>query len=151
MKKQSLFWILLIVWLVGASRVLAQDVQDGLAGKLRERHPDAVIQYAIEERDDGKMEWNVFFTTGTQFGMCEMDSRTLMLRDVKTYDLPAGALTADKAIEALVAQKGELTLLSLELEYDDGRLLYQGEADWKGQRFEFEMTVDGRLVEWERD
>lgn len=170
MKKQKLFWILLVVLLVGASRVLADDGLGSLVGTnppvvtlapdapqalaqaaVLKQYPNAVIHYAIQERDDGRLEWNVFFTDGTQLGECEVNGETYALREVRTYDMPVDALTADRAVEKLAAEKGAIAVTSLELERDDGRLWYQGEAELNGWRYEFEMTIDGTLVEWERD
>ena len=73
------------------------------------------------------------------------------LRKVTLYEKPDGALTAAEAMEKLAASKGAVTVIDLDLDRDDGRLRYEGEAELDGKRYEFEMSVTGELLEWERD
>lgn len=37
------------------------------------------------------------------------------------------------------------------LDRDDGRLVYEGEAELDGRFYDFEMTAEGKIIEWERD
>ena len=113
--------------------------------------PSAVIHHVIYDTDDRRPEWDVFFTDGPYIGECEVDAETYEVRKLRSYECKADALTADKAIEALNAAKGPLTVTELDLDRDDGELWYEGEALLDGRRYEFEMTVSGRIVEWERD
>ena len=83
--------------------------------------------------------------------MCEVAEDTYKVRRVTLNDRPEGALTASEAIELLRQKKGEITVTSLDLDRDDGRLRYEGEAELDGKRYEFEMSVSGEIVEWERD
>jgi len=158
--KKKIFGILTAVLVILASVSLADDglgliaapvlAPDEAQEAVRKVYPNAVIHYAVEERDDGRMEWNVFFTDGTMLGQCEVDAQTWAVREKKTWQMPEGALTADQAVEKLAAEKGALTILELELDRDNGRLWYEGEAELDGKRYEFEMTVTGEIVEWER-
>ena len=161
--RKNLFWILTAVLMLLTSAAMADDglglitpaIEPGAPemparqAVLKER-PNAVIQYAVQERDDGRLEWDVFFTEGTMIGHCEVDAETWTVRREKLYEKPADALTADQAVEALMAAKGQLTVVELELERDDGKLCYEGEAELDGKRYEFEMTIAGKIVEWER-
>ena len=158
MMKKKFFWILTAVMMLLTSAAMADDglglITDSAFAPVREAvlkmHPGAVIQYALQERDDGRLEWDVFFTEGTMIGHCEVDAETWAVRREKTYEKPADALMADQAVEALMAAKGRLTVLELELERDDGKLRYEGEAELDGKRYEFEMTIAGKILEWER-
>ena len=70
---------------------------------------------------------------------------------------PSGRMHLGNVFAALIAwlsvrsKKGELVLLDLELDLDDGRLRYEGEAVQGGKRYEFEISVNGRMIDWERD
>lgn len=118
---------------------------------VRKEVPGAVIHYAIQNTDDRRLEWDVFFTDGTMLGECEVDAETYEVRKYRSYEPKGEALTADKAVEKLMASKGALTIIDLDLDRDDGDLWYEGEAELDGRRYEFEMTAAGRIVEWERD
>ena len=131
---------------------LPADSQQTAEAAFAQRLPQAAVSYSILDRDDGRFEWELFFTNAGTLGVCEVDAMTGTVIRVKEYtDLPAGALSADAAVEALKAAKGNLTILELDLERDDGRLVYEGEAELDGRFYDFEMTVSGQIIEWERD
>lgn len=163
---KKLFWIVLVIGvLTFASLALADDglgampaatsaplTPEALACEaVRKELPTAVIQYVLQDRDDGRLEWNLFFTNGNTIGEYEVDGETYAVRKSRIYDMPANALTADQAIAQLAKSKGDVTILELELERDDGKLFYEGSVELDGKRYDFEMTLEGRLVDWERD
>ncbi len=113
--------------------------------------PDATLHYAVRERDDGRDEWNLFFTQSENLGVCKVIEKTNEIRKVELFKKGETMLTADLAMEKLAQQKGAMTILELELDWDDGYLTYEGEAEMNGKRYEFEMTADGEIIEWERD
>ncbi|MBE5799768.1 MAG: hypothetical protein E7321_07445 [Clostridiales bacterium] len=113
--------------------------------------PEAVVDYTVRERDDGRYEWDLFFTQGNQIGECEVLESTNEIRKVTLYEKPAGALTASEAMALLAEKKGAITIIDLELDRDNGSLRYEGEAELDGKRYEFEMRVTGEIIEWERD
>jgi len=62
-----------------------------------------------------------------------------------------GAITMSGAVAALRVLRPEAELLEVELDDDDGLLLYEGEARIDGQTFEFEMdAATGKLLQWSR-
>ena len=131
---------------------LPADSQQTAEAAFAARLPQATLSFSILDRDDGRFEWEIFFTNGGALGVCEVDATTGVVIRVKEYtDLPAGALSADAAIEALKAAKGNLSVVELDLERDDGRLVYEGEAELDGRFYDFEMTVSGQIIEWERN
>ena len=74
------------------------------------------------------------------------------VREIRTYDnAPAGALGVEAALDVLRAAKGSFTVIELDLDYDDGHLCYDGEVELDGKYYEFEVTVEGRIIEWSRD
>ena len=113
--------------------------------------PDAVVDYTVRDRDDGRYEWDLFFTQGSQLGVCEVLESTNEIRKVKLYEKTEGALTASEAMARLAEKKGAITVTELDLDRDDGRLVYEGEVQLDGKRYEFEMKITGEIIEWERD
>lgn len=156
MKKNNLVIVMVLAALLlafaqaGAEEAYTDERQKAMDALLAER-PGAVVDYLLRERDDGRYEWELFFTQGDQLGVCEVAEDTYQVRRVALHDRPEGALTASEAIELLRQKKGEITVTSLDLDRDDGRLRYEGEAELDGKRYEFEMSVSGEIVEWERD
>jgi len=63
-----------------------------------------------------------------------------------------GQLTFAGASQTLSLLRPGAQLDSLEMDEDDGMLLYEGDAWLDGQEYEFELDArTGRLLEWERD
>ena len=165
--KKNLSIALVLVLMLTASFALADDglgvltaepaapvvdpAQEKAIEAVLKEVPSAVINYVIYDADDRRPEWDVFFTDGAYLGECEVDAESYEVRKVRSYEAKADALTADKAVEALNAAKGPLTVIELDLDRDDGALWYEGEAELDGRRYEFEMSASGRIVEWERD
>jgi len=114
--------------------------------------PDAEIDYAVRDRDDGRYEWDVFFRQNGVLGEAKVLENGNEVRKVELFNQSReDSLTASAAMAKLAAEKGEMTVVDLSLDWDDGRLAYEGEAEMNGKRYEFEITVDGIIIEWERD
>ena len=113
--------------------------------------PDAAVDYAVREFDDGRAVWNLFFTQGGQLGVCKVLEESNEVRRVELYEKGEGVLTASEAMARLAQKKDGATVVELELDEDDGRLTYEGEAELDGKRYEFEMSAAGEMIEWERD
>ena len=124
---------------------------DKAAAALQAHTPGALVDYAVRERDDGRYEWTLFFVLDGQLGVGEVIESNFSVRRVRLYDMPEGGLTAAQAMALLAQEKGELTVVDLELDRDDGRLRYEGEALLGEKRYEFELGVNGKIIEWERD
>lgn len=142
--------LLLITFVDAVAEEYTAEKENALAA-VKVSLPDAVVDYAVRDRDDGRYEWELFFTQGGQLGKCEVLESTNEIRKVTLYDKPEGALTASEAMALLAEKKGELVITDLDLDRDDGRLRYEGEAELNGKRYEFEMSVTGDIIEWERD
>lgn len=142
--------LLLITFVDAVAEEYTAEKENALAA-VKVSLPDAVVDYAVRDRDDGRYEWDIFFTQGGQLGVCEVLESTNEIRKVTLYDKPEGALTASEAMALLAEKKGELVITDLDLDRDDGRICYEGEAELNGKRYEFEMSVTGDIIEWERD
>ena len=63
-----------------------------------------------------------------------------------------GQLTFAGASQTLSLLRPGAQLDGMEMDEDDGFLLYEGDAYLDGQEYEFELDAHtGRLLEWERD
>lgn len=118
---------------------------------LQAHTPGAVVDYAVRERDDGRYEWDLFFTLDGQLGQAEISEDGYEVRKVKFYEMPLDGLKAADAMAALTLEKGEITIIDLELDRDDGSIRYEGEASLGDKRYEFEISITGSIIEWERD
>jgi len=128
----------------------ATERQNALAA-FKVSLPEAVVDYTVRERDDGRYEWEIFFTQGSQLGVCEVREEGNEIRKVTLYEKTAGMLTASEAMAKLAEKKGAITVTELELDWDNGGLRYEGDAQLDGKRYEFEMKATGEIVEWARD
>lgn len=157
-KMMKKFYVLLLALLlvIGAQEVLGEDLNAPESLKpiaaLKVSLPDAEVNYLIREREDGRNEWKLFFKQKEALGVCKIWEDTNTIRKVELYDKGTeNALTAEQAMAKLKEEKGDLTVVELDLDWDDGELRYEGEAEIDGKRYEFEMTAAGRVIEWERD
>ena len=116
---------------------------------LQAHTPGAVVDYAVRGHDDGHVEWKLFFVLNGQLGETEVVEEKYTVRQVRLYDMPEGALTSWQAMTALQKEKGDVRITDLEMDLDDGRLRYEGEAVLGEARYEFEMSVTGEILEWE--
>ena len=154
MKEKIIITLLALMLLVTVVDAVAEEYtveKENALAAAKVSLPEAVIDYAVRERDDGRYEWDLFFTQGSQIGKCEVLESTNEIRKVTLYDKPQGALSAGEAMVLLAEKKGALEIVDLELDRDNGSLRYEGEAELSGKRYEFEMKITGEIVEWERD
>ena len=156
MTKRIWTLILAMMMMIAAQGVIGEgltaDELTAPLAALKVSLPDAEVNYAIKEREDGRYEWKIFFTQNGSLGECKIWEDSNTIRKVEMYDRGTeNALTADKAVARLIQEKGEMTIIELDLDWDDGALRYEGEAEMNGKRYEFEMTAEGRIIEWERD
>lgn len=151
MKRMLTVFLLLLAAAVPAA--LADAKEDAMSAAAK-RLPNAQIDYALMERDDGRDEWLVFYSENGTLGVCKVLDGTAEVCRIESYEkVPEGALTAGQAVEKLIAQKGEMTIVELDYDWSNSlqALRYDGEAEQGGKRYEFMMNVDGEIVKWERD
>lgn len=154
MKKNIAVIMMALVLMIVSQAALAEEFvteKNNALAAVKVSLPEAVVDYAVRERDDGRYEWDIFFTQGNQLGEVEVLESSNEIRRVTLYDKPEGALTASEAMALLAQKKGNITVIDLELDREGKNLRYEGEAELDGRRYEFEMRVNGDLIEWERD
>ena len=152
--KKIFAMMLALVLLMMAGAAMAEEFateKNNALAAFKVSMPDAVVDYTVRERDDGRYEWNIFFTQGSQIGMCKVREEGNEIRKVELFEKKDGVLNAGEAMAKLAEKKGAITVTDLELDWDDGRLTYEGDAQLDGKRYEFEMKVTGEVIEWERD
>lgn len=138
---------------LSSQTIAAPAVPQAVAQAVTAELPDASPYYALEEYDDGEKEWEVFFTTTAGgLGSCTVKEGSYKVRDVERYDdVPAGALLVTEALEKLQAEKGGLVATELEMDRERGQICYEGQGLLDGREYEFVITVEGKILEWERD
>ena len=139
--------------LVPGSSVSDIPADSAVVNAVKAELPDVTIDYILEERDDGRTEWEVIYRTPAGgLGSCTVKSSSYAIREIRSYDdIPAGSLGVEEALNVLREAKGGFTLVEIDLDYDDGHLCYDGEVELDGKYYEFEVTVEGRIIEWSRD
>lgn len=150
--KKMIFTLLILALVLVGSGAMAEDVnKENAMAAAKVSLPEAQFDYAVRERDDGRFVWELFFSQGSQLGVCKVLEENNEVRRVELFERPDGALNASEAMALLAEKKGAIVVTDLELDYDDGRLSYEGDAELNGKRYEFKMNVNGSIVEWERD
>ena len=153
MKKMFAMMLTLALLMVAGAAMaeeFATERQNALAA-FKVSLPEAVVDYTVRERDDGRYEWQLFFTQGDQLGVCKVREESNEIRKVELFRKEAGMLNAAEAMARLAEKKGTITVTELDLDWDDGSLRYEGDAQLDGKRYEFEMKATGEIIEWERD
>ena len=154
MMKKMLAVMMVLALVLGAQAAMAEEYavqKENALAAAKVSLPEANVDYAVRERDGKRIEWNLFFVQGDQLGVCKVLEETNEIRRVELFKKAEGALTASEAVAKLAEKKGALQIVELDLDWDDGRLAYEGEAELDGKRYEFEMSADGSIIEWERD
>lgn len=122
---------------------------------VQKAYPGATIARYDERIDDGWHEIEVFFHADGVYGTLELNAETGAVLDVDVYFgsyTDGSVLTQDAAIAALTSLKPGAEIVKIELDEDDGRSIWEGDASLDGKHYEFELdAVSGTLIEWERD
>ena len=111
--------------------------------------------------DDGRAEYEVeFYANGTEYDY-DIDAVTGNIRsydyDAEYYTAPSqnGATITEERVKEIVRERsGEPngTFSRIELDWDDGRLTYEGDYFCGWYEYEFEVDAStGNIISWERD
>ena len=112
-------------------------------------YPEAVLITAIEDKDDGRWEWNILFSYENDLYFYELDAAT---GDVLAYDIFYGLTEAINPAAIITANVPDAEILEISLDADDGRLYIEGEARTANDILEFSIDADtGIVVEMEYD
>ena len=120
--------------------------------------PEAVIHLTKADRDDGRHEYDLAFSTPAFFGKAELNAETGALLEADLNYAPQarlsaqGPLTADEARELALTLVDDSRIVQFETDRDDGRTVYEGELVSNGVRYEFTIDAEtGHVTEWEID
>lgn len=120
--------------------------------RVLEQFPTAQIHLTVPEKDDDGCTYEVFFSDGGVLSEATLNAESGELLRLETYPAAQNLLTADQIPALITAQADGATLAELELSYDDGRYVYDGEATVGNARYSFEFSAaDGAVLEWELD
>lgn len=120
---------------------------------LAEIYPDAKIISFAEETVDGMLLRKLNIVSPDFLGYVLFDSEKLCVRDLDfTVCMKDGRLTMQGAVSIMKLLRPEATISEIELDDDDGLLLYEGSAHISGVEYEFELDAHtGKLLQWDRD
>lgn len=124
------------------------DAQDRVLAKF----PTAQFYLTVAEKDDDGCTFEVFFADGEVLCEATVNAETGDLLRLETYPAAKGLLTADQVPAKVTAQAEGAAIVELELSFDDGKYVYEGEAEVNGKRYSFELdAATGNVLEWEID
>lgn len=123
---------------------------------------DAVFFKAHLDWDDGRAEYEIEFYSGNVEYDYDIDALTGQVRswdrEAEGYSIPGQGNGKDDYIglekaKAMALKKAPgASLVSIKLDYDDGRAVYEGELRNGRTEYEFEIdAVSGSFIKWEMD
>lgn len=114
----------------------------------------ATINTCVLDWDDGLREYVITFTSEKYYGEYTIhpQSGKVLERDIRVAEMSAAKISEEKAKQIVRAKIPGATITQWELDRDDGREVYEGEA--VHGRIEYEFTIDartGKILEWDKD
>lgn len=120
--------------------------------KVQAMYPDASVDFVWLDTDDGLSSYKVAFTTPSFSGVAAVnpETGTVIQRDLLYASAQtAGAQTLASVQALALARVPGGTLVSLDQDTDDGRVIFEGEIASGNVRYEFEVdAATGRFLEW---
>lgn len=161
--KKTIAVVLMIV-LVGACALAevtldaAKQIALDRAGVTAEK---AVFTKAhLDMDDDGRQEYEIeFYVDQTEYEM-DIDAATGEVNDYETeaHALAAldGRITEEQARQIALAKVGlkaeDVPLMKIELDEDDGRVVYEAEFVFAGMEYEFDIDAEtGEIIRYEEE
>jgi len=119
-----------------------------LAGKGVEGKP----LLFVDEWNDGKPQWDAYFFGGGDLYAYKMNVETGAILEIERFFGGAALLDPQVMVNRVKSDKEMEILTSFELEWDDGRWVYESEVGNGKDRYEYKaLAKDGTVIEWERD
>lgn len=116
---------------------------------IRGIYPDCRVLYA----EDGVSGKRMAVVGDGYWGSIVVAGGCIVSRRLEAGEMYAeGRLSLYGALRVLELYRPEAELIAIELDTDDGRWTFEGDAMLHGEIYEFELdAVSARLLEWERD
>ena len=125
---------------------------EALVTELMKQLPEATVDGVYTVKDDSRQRRVAFLRQGGDVYEFVTEAETAKVVHMTQFFGAADITSLPDAWRALQDAKGAAVLTDVELEYDDGRLVYKGDASLNGRRFEFEILAEnGKLLQWEKD
>ena len=125
---------------------------EALVAELFKLLPDAAVDGVYHVKDDGRQHRVAFLRQGGDVYEFVTEAETAKVVHMTQLFGAADITSLPDVWRAVQDAKGAAVLTDVELEYDDGRLVYKGDASLNGKRFEFEILAEnGKLLQWEKD
>lgn len=141
--------------------------EEAIRAKALEYYPDAIIHSVRLAKDDGYHEYRVSFSlndcngelvlhseTGTvlESEICYTDSPVKQNEKADRNEQSGGLIGVDRARAIALSKADGGSVVSIRLEWDDGRQVYDGKVVKDSWEYEFEIDAqNGAVREWDRD
>ncbi len=144
----------------GAGNALSLQSAGAAAGGLQTRAEAEAALWALDEAalilraEEGDGPARLYFVATGAAGWAQFDIAGGLAAGAVAFGqfLSNGQLTFAGASQVLQILRPGAQLDGMDMDEDDGMLLYEGDAYLDGQEYEFELDArTGRLLEWERD
>lgn len=137
----------------GASVVLTEDqVRQALLAV----YPGADVSLIHQDKDNGRYEYDLHFSTSAFIGRAELNAETgAFLEAELDYTTAAlagaqGPLTAEQARAFVLSLVDGSRITEFETDREDGRTVFEGELRSDSGSYEFVIDAEtGRVLEWE--
>lgn len=116
---------------------------------IREVYPDCRVLYS----EDGATGKRMAVVGDGYWGSIVVAGGCIVSRRLEAGEIYSnGRLSLYGALRVLELYRPEAELIAIELDADDGRWTFEGDAMLHGEIYEFELdAISARLLEWERD
>lgn len=133
-----------------AQGAVAASTREEAEAALAAIAPEALVLYAAQQEDGSQ---RLSFVAAAAVGWAQIADGRIAACELRFGDyLRDGRLTLNGAWEALVIHRPAAQISGLEMDEEDGMLIFEGDAVLEGTEYEFEIDAySGRLLEWERD
>ncbi len=144
----------------GAGNALSLQSAGAAAGGLQTRAEAEAALWTLDEAalilraEEGDGPARLYFVATGAAGWAQFATAGGLAAGAVAFGqfLSNGQLTFAGASQVLQILRPGAQLDGMEMDEDDGMLLYEGDAYLDGQEYEFELDArTGRLLEWERD
>ncbi len=122
--------------------------------------PGATVKKIKLEKDDGRWQYEGELITDSAEYDFEIDAATGAIlkweQENKTPKTTAAqektTISSEKARSIVLAKAPGATIIEMELDRDDGRMTYEGEARKDGMEYEFELDAyTGTILKWDEE